>query len=128
MILLQASICWSAGVASLVQSGPSWARDCARAGADHSAAATIAGIKIERRMTSPCIRLASQCFVAAAGLAVQVAHSQRWAEGVRTAAPPSAAHPSGPHPDEKRRDPEPDFPFLPSGRYGRIDLRPPRRQ
>ena len=29
MILLQASICWSAGVVSLVQSGPSCARDCA---------------------------------------------------------------------------------------------------
>src|SRR5258708_544094 len=71
MILLQASICWSAGVASLVQSGPSWARDCARAGADPSAAVTIASIKIERRMTSPCIRLALQCFVAATGLAVQ---------------------------------------------------------
>src|ERR1700747_142641 len=38
MILLQASICWSAGVFSLVQSGPSCARDCAEAGGDHSAA------------------------------------------------------------------------------------------
>src|SRR4051812_28091422 len=55
MILLQASICWSAGVVSVVQSGPSWLRACARAGADHRAAAAKASIKIERRMKSPDI-------------------------------------------------------------------------
>jgi hypothetical protein len=53
MILLQASICWSAGVASLVQSGPSCERDCANEGADQSvAAATNANVRIERRIKS----------------------------------------------------------------------------
>jgi hypothetical protein len=40
MVLLQASICWSAGVASALQSGLSWLRYCAGEGAGHSAAAS----------------------------------------------------------------------------------------
>src|SRR4051794_39544274 len=49
-ILLQASICWSAGVVSVVQSGPSWFRDWAKPGADQSAMASTVSVRIERRM------------------------------------------------------------------------------
>src|ERR1700730_15045627 len=62
MILLQASICASTGVPSLVQSGPSCARDWARAGADHSAVATIASNRIQRCISqAPGRRLACHC-------------------------------------------------------------------
>ena len=50
MILLQASICWSAGVVSVVQSGPSCERCCAETGVETNAVATNASIQIERRM------------------------------------------------------------------------------
>src|SRR5215208_1866348 len=53
-------------------------------------------------------------------------HSQKWAEGGRTSqssplptGPPNPAH-------EKPGHPEPDFRILPAGRYGGIDVRPPR--
>ena len=57
MILLQASICLSAGVPSLVQSGPSCALDWAEAGggaaiSDHAAATINAPIRKKRRMKS----------------------------------------------------------------------------
>jgi len=68
MILLQASICLSAGVFSLVHSGPSWALVCAVAGTAHSAAATIASVKMKRRIKSPGHVF---WFVAGAGLRVQ---------------------------------------------------------
>jgi hypothetical protein len=48
MILLQASICASAGVVSVVQSGPSWLRDWADVGCPQSAASASAVITIER--------------------------------------------------------------------------------
>src|SRR3954453_11201858 len=50
MILLQASIIWSAGVVSVVQSGPSWLRACEKAGADHSVAASRQSATRRRRI------------------------------------------------------------------------------
>src|SRR3954454_10880434 len=50
MILLQASIIWSSGVVSVVQSGPSWLRACANADADHSVAASRQSATRRRRM------------------------------------------------------------------------------
>src|SRR5215475_9251190 len=118
MILLQASICWSAGVFSLVQSGPSWARDWANKGVDHSAAAASASMTIKRRINPlPCdskfegssprhhprfkgVSLGGQTMV---GQDIQR----------------SAAHHLPIH--EKRRDSEPDHGVLPPGRHGGID-------
>src|SRR5689334_4007878 len=53
MILLQASICWSAGVVSDVQSGPSWLRCWAGEAAGHSAAASSAKSRMNLRMKCP---------------------------------------------------------------------------
>src|SRR3954451_25379002 len=50
MILLQASIIWSAGVVSVVQSGPSWLRACAKAGADQRVAASRQSATSRRRI------------------------------------------------------------------------------
>ncbi|MGY3357551.1 hypothetical protein ACVWZK_004214 [Bradyrhizobium sp. GM0.4] len=50
MILLQASIIWSAGMVSVVQSGPSWLRACAKAGADHRVAASRQSATSRRRI------------------------------------------------------------------------------
>src|SRR3954454_23944247 len=50
MILLQASIIWSAGVVSVVQSGPSWLRACAKAGADHRVGASRQSATSRRRI------------------------------------------------------------------------------
>jgi hypothetical protein len=50
MILLQASTIWSAGVVSVVQRGPSWLRDWAEQGADHSAVASRQNAKNRRRI------------------------------------------------------------------------------
>src|ERR1700759_4885483 len=48
MILLQASICASAGVVSDVQSGPRWLCDWASGGSDRNAASASANITIKR--------------------------------------------------------------------------------
>ncbi|SDF37625.1 hypothetical protein SAMN05216337_105318 [Bradyrhizobium brasilense] len=53
MILAQASIIWSAGVVSVVQSGPSWERAWAKQGADQSKAARRVGIRSRRRIGHP---------------------------------------------------------------------------
>src|SRR5882757_1038274 len=76
MILVQASIIWSAGVVSVVQSGPSWPRDWAWPGADHSRAANRTGIRSRRRKdTSGGWRVLTgvRRLVAKAGFRVQVA-------------------------------------------------------
>lgn len=50
MILVQASIIWSGGVVSVVQSGPSWLRARVKTGADHSVAASRQIATSRRRM------------------------------------------------------------------------------
>jgi hypothetical protein len=64
MILLQASICWSAGVFSLVHSGPSCARDCAEAGCDHSAARSHAKSNAKTGIGDPSTSSSIRQFVA----------------------------------------------------------------
>ena len=60
MILLQALICWSAGVVSVVQSGPNCERCCARVcegvSQINQAAVNVRPVRIERRMKSPFAR------------------------------------------------------------------------
>src|SRR4051812_27910639 len=66
MILLQASICLSAGVASLVHSGPSSVRACAPAccgaSAAHKAAVTSAALTLQR-----CIRSSPRAWLRLSG-------------------------------------------------------------
>src|SRR5262249_31476036 len=64
------SICASAGVVSVVQSGPSWLRDWASEGCDHSAASASATITI-RRCIESLLCDGNRQFVAAAALTVQ---------------------------------------------------------
>src|SRR5262249_28103597 len=98
MILLQASICWSAGVVSVVQSGPSWLRCCADEGAGHSTVASIESIRMNRRMRCrPNRDEMLAVLLPAAGTGFKLGadsgrHLAGWAEGDSTGLSDLAAH------------------------------------
>src|SRR5882724_2134144 len=128
-ILLQASICWSAGVVSVVQSGPSCFFCWVRPGADHSAVASTVSIRIDRR-----IHWSSRSGRCVIGLVMKSSAVVQASRGEMRLSPVGQmvlghdGHPPLPTAlsqtpfDEKRPDSQPDIGILPPGRYGGDDL------